>query len=177
MASMVDRMIGAAKLDAKTFEEVEHDETSIGQAMVVVLLAAVAAGIGGMGRAGITGLFGALIAAVIGWAIWAGIVFLVGTKLLPEPQTKADFPEVLRTIGFAASPGVLNVLGIIPFLGVLVGLIAALWQLAAMVVAVRQALDYQTTGKAVLVCVIGWFAYVVAAFFIGSVLGISAALS
>lgn len=174
MATMVERMIGAARLDARTFEEVEADASSIGQALGVVVIAALAAGIGGMGRAGARGLIAALVAAVIGWAIWAGIVFVVGTKLLPEPQTKADFPEVLRTIGFAASPGVLNILGIVPFLGVLVGLVASLWQLAAMVVAVRQALDYRTTGKAVLVCVVGWLAYVMAAFFLGSLLGISA---
>jgi hypothetical protein len=177
MASMVDRMVGAAKLDARTFEEVEADESAIGQALGVVLLAAVAAGIGGVGRAGVTGLLAALIAAVVGWAIWAAIILVVGTKLFPEPQTKADFPEVLRTIGFAASPGVLNILGILPFLGILVGLITSLWQLAAMVVAVRQALDYKTTGKAVLVCVIGWLAYVMTAFFLTSIFGISAALT
>ena len=177
MATMVERMIGAAKLDARTFEEVEADPSAMGQAIGVILIATAASGIGGMGRAGTTGLLAGLVAAVVGWAIWAGIIFLVGTKLLPEPQTKADFPEVLRTIGFAASPGVLNVLGIIPFLGVLVGLVASLWQLAAMVVAVRQTLDYQTTGKAVLVCVLGWLAYVMAAFFLWSIFGISAALT
>jgi hypothetical protein len=177
MASMVERMIGAAKLDARTFEEVEADESALGQALGVVVIAAVATGIGGMGRAGARGLVAALVAAVIGWGIWAGIIFLVGTKLMPEPQTKADFPEVLRTIGFSASPGVLNILGVIPFLGVIVGLIASLWQLAAMIVAVRQALDYKTTGKAVLVCVVGWLAYVMAAFFLGSILGISAGLT
>lgn len=177
MASMVERMIGAARLDARTFEEVEHDPSSIGQSLGVVLLAAAASGIGGVGRAGATGLVAGLLGAVIGWALWALVVFVVGTKVLPEPQTKADFPEVLRTIGFSASPGVLGIFGIVPLLGFLVGIVVALWQLAAMVVAVRQALDYQTTGKAVLVCVIGWLAYVMAVFFVGSILGISAALT
>ena len=173
MASMVDRMMGAARLDAQTFEEIEADESAIGQAMGVVMLAAVAAGIGGL-RSGTTALFAALFAAVVGWAIWAAIVFVVGTKILPEPQTKADFPEVLRTIGFAATPGLLNVFGIIPFLGMIVGLVAALWQLAAMVVAVRQVLDYQTTGKAVIVCLLGWVAYIVVAVMLAAVFGISA---
>lgn len=177
MASMVERMIGAARLDARTFEEIEHDPTSIGQSLGVVVIAAAAAGIGGVGRAGVTGLVSALIGAVIGWALWALIVYVVGTKVMPEPQTKADFPEVLRTIGFSAAPGVLNLFAIVPVLGFLVSLVASLWQLAAMVVAVRQALDYQTTGKAVLVCVIGWLGYVVAIFFVGSLLGISAALT
>lgn len=176
MASMVDRMIGAAKLDAATFEEIERDESAIGQALGVVLIAAVAAGIGGL-RGGSTALVAALFGAVIGWAVWAAIVFVVGTKILPEPQTKADFPEVLRTIGFAASPGVLNVFAILPFLGVLVGIVVMFWQLAAMVVAVRQALDYQTTGKAVIVCLLGWVAYVVVAFMLAAVFGISAALT
>lgn len=168
MASFTDRMIGAAKLDAKTYEEVEHDESAIGQAMAVVALSVLASGIGSAGMGGVRGLIGGIVAALIGWLVWAGIIYVVGTQALPEPQTKADFGQVLRTIGFAVSPGVLNVFGIIPVLGMLVRLVVALWQLAATVVAVRQALDYKTTGKAVVVCVLGFIAYVAVRFFLGA---------
>lgn len=168
MASFTERMIGAAKLDAKTYEEVEHDQTAIGQAMAVVALSVVASGIGSAGMGGIRGLVGGVIAALIGWAVWAGIIYLVGTQAMPEPQTKADLGQVLRAIGFASSPGLLNVLGIVPVFGGLIRVAVALWQLAATVVAVRQALDYKTTGKAVVVCILGFIAYVAVATFLGA---------
>jgi hypothetical protein len=96
---------------------------------------------------------------------------------MPEPETQADLGQLLRTMGFAASPGVLNVLGIIPILGWIVRVAVMIWQLVAMVIAVRAALDYKTTGKAVIVCVIGWVAYVVAVFVLGSIFGVSMAMS
>ena len=107
MASFTERMIGAATLNVKTYEEVEHDESATPQAMAVVALSVIASGIGTAGFGGSRGLVGGLVAAAVGWVVWAGIIFVVGTKLLPEPSTKADFGQLLRTIGFAASPGIL----------------------------------------------------------------------
>jgi hypothetical protein len=161
-ASLIERAIGAAKLDVATYEEVEHDPNALGQAMTVVVVAAVASGIGGL-RGGvmpaIVGVFGALV----GWFIWAFLTYIIGTKLLPEPQTQADMGQLLRTIGFSAAPGVLNVLQIVPILGMLVALVAGVWQLVAMVIAVRQALDYKSTGRAVGVCLIGFVVYLMIA--------------
>jgi len=169
MTSFTDRMIGAAKLETAIYEEVEHDPNAMGQAIGVVVLSAVASGIGSLGG-GISGMITGIVFALLGWFLWAGIIFLVGTKVMPEPQTKADLGQLLRTMGFAASPGVFNVLGIIPLIGWLVRVAVMLWQLVAMVVAVRAALDYQKTEKAALVCVIGWVAYMAAVFVLGRVL-------
>jgi hypothetical protein len=90
--------------------------------------------------------------------IWSAIIYLVGTRLLPEPTTQADLGQLLRTLGFAAAPGLLGVFRIIPILGGLVIFIIFLWQIATNVVATRQALDYPSTGKAVAVVLIGWVA-------------------
>ena len=160
MASFTQRMIGAAKLDVHTYEEVEADRTATGQAMGVVVLSSIASGIGAVGTGDGAGLVIGAIGALIGWFLWAFVTYLVGTKILPEPQTRSDVGELLRTIGFSASPGVLLVLGIIPGLGVFVSLVVSIWMLAAFVVAVRQALDYRSTGRAVAVCAIGWLFFV-----------------
>lgn len=168
MATLTERMIGAAKLDVKTYEDVERDESALGQAMTVVALSAVASAIGSAGMGGFRGIIGGLLGALIGWFLWAGVIYLVGTQALPEPQTKADFGQVLRTVGFAASPGVLSILGIVPILGALVRLAVFFWQIAATVVAVRQALDYTSTAKAVVVCVLGAIAYVALGMFLGA---------
>ena len=158
MASLSERMIGAAKLDVHTYEEVEADTNATGQSMMVVVLSSVAQGIG---LGGLGGLIGAALGALIGWFVWAFLVYLIGTKVLPEPNTHSDMGELLRTIGFSASPGLLRVLGVVPLVGGLILFVANIWMLVAMVVAVRQALDYQSTGRAVGVCVIGWLAQLV----------------
>ena len=156
MSSFKERLIGAAKLDIKIYEEVEADKGATNQAMVVVILSSLAAGLGGIGKVGIGGLLIGTIAALIGWFVWAYITYVIGTKILPETQTKANIGELLRTIGFSSSPGLIRVLGIIPGLSFLVYSIASIWMLVAMVVAVRQALDYHTKWRAVGVCIIGW---------------------
>ena len=156
MASFKDRIIRAAKLDVHLYEEVEADKGARGQAMGVVILSSIAAGIGSIAIGGIGGILIGTILALIGWYIWAYLTYFIGTKVLPEPQTRADHGELLRTIGFASSPGLIRVLGIIPGLAGLVFLVASIWMLVAMVIAVRQALDYKSTLRAVGVCAIGW---------------------
>ena len=155
MANFQDRMIRAAKLDAELYEEVEADQGAMAQAMTVVILSALAAGIGSA-NVGLVGMVSSTIAALIGWYVWAFLTYFIGTRFLAEPQTRADHRELLRTIGFSSAPGLIRVLGIIPGLGTLLFLVADIWMLVAMVIAVRQALDYTSTGRAIGVCMIGW---------------------
>ncbi len=160
MADLKDRMIRAAKLDINLYEEVEADRDSMGQAMTVVILSSLAAGVGSISSGGVSGIFWGTFAALAGWFIWAFLTYFIGTRILPEPQTRADVGELLRTTGFSSSPGVLRVFGLVPVLGGLVFFATAIWMLVAMVIAVRQALDYKSTGRAVGVCVLGWLVQV-----------------
>jgi hypothetical protein len=94
--------------------------------------------------------------------------------MLPGPRTQADVGQLLRTIGFSATPGLIRVLGIVPGLNWLVSFVASLWMLVAMVVAVRQALDYETTGRAVAVCAIGFVINIVVLVVLAKLLGVTA---
>ena len=154
--NFMNRILRAAKLDATLYEEVEADKGAMGQAITVVILASIAAGIGSLERTGFSGLFIGTITALIAWLIWSYITYTIGTKVLPEKQTEADYGELLRTIGFSSSPGLLRIIGIIPGLMGIVFLITGIWMLIAMVIAVRQALDYESTFRAIGVCIIGW---------------------
>ena len=151
-------MVGAAKLNVGVYEEVEADTGATGQAMGVVLLSSLAGGIGsvGLGAGGSGGVVAGGIGALLGWVSWAFVTYLIGTRLLPEPQTRADVGELMRTLGFAQSPGLVRILGVIPVLGPLVLIVVSIWMLVAMVIAVRQALDYTNTLRAVGVCLVGW---------------------
>ena len=169
---LIGRMIRAARLEPALYEEVEADEGALEQALFVVLISSLAAGVGGLRVAGLAGLIVSVIGALLGWVVWAGIVYVIGTKLLPGHKTQTDMPELLRTLGFASAPGVIRVLGIIPGLGALATFTASLWSLVAMVIAVRQELDYDSTVQAVMVCVIGWGASLIVFGLIGSVFGI-----
>lgn len=151
----VRRMIGAAMLDVNTYEEIEADTTATGQAAGVVAIVAVAGAIGGINRGG-AGVILGIISAFLGWAIWSAVTYFVGTKLF---NGKADWGEMLRTLGFAQAPGVLAVLGIIPFLGGVIMFVVWIWQMVAGVIAIRQALDIDT-GKAVITAVISAVAVV-----------------
>ncbi len=163
-------MIGAARLDVRTYEEVEADTSATSQAMGEVLLSSLAGGIGSMGL-GATGLGGVVaggVGALIAWVAWAFLTYIIGTRLLPEPQTRADIREMMRTLGFAQSPGLLRIFGSIPGVGALVLAIVSIWMLVAMVIAVRQALDYTSTWRAVGVCLVGWVvAVVITVIFVG----------
>lgn len=150
---LLNRMIRASMLDASLFEEVEADRGALGQAVIVVLLSSLAAGLGGAGIAGPTWRTQALLTgiALVTWAAWAILVLQIGTRFMPEPQTRADAGQLLRTVGFAATPGLLQVFGVHPPVTVAVFVVAWLWMGAAMVIAIRQALDYRGTWRAVAV--------------------------
>jgi hypothetical protein len=171
MPSIQDRMLRAAKLDAQLYEEVEADQGAMGQATAVVLLSALAAGIGNFSNAGLLGLAGGAFSALVGWYIWAYLTYFIGTRWLAEPQTQADHGELLRTIGFSSAPGLIRILGIIPGLSALVFSVAGIWMLVAMVIAVRQALDYTSTWRALWVCAIGWIVQAAILLIMASILG------
>lgn len=175
MTNFKDRIILAAKLNAALYEEVEADKGAMRQAMGVVVLSSIAAGVGSIGAGGFGGILIGIIASLGGWYIWAYLTYFIGTKILPEPQTKADLGELLRTIGFSSSPGLIRVFGIIPGLGGVVFSVASIWMLVAMVIAVRQALDYKSTLRTVGVCAIGWIIQSLILVLLFSVLGGAAA--
>ena len=154
--SFNNRIIRAAKLDSNLYEEVEADKSAMGQAMAIVVFSSIAAGIGLYKTGGFSGIITGTMTSLISWYVWAYLTYFIGTKFLPEPQTKSDLGELLRTIGFSSSPGLLRVFYFVPGIGVLLYLISSLWMLVAMIIAVRQALDYNSTLRAVGVCVIGY---------------------
>ncbi|MGE4652393.1 MAG: YIP1 family protein [Myxococcota bacterium] len=163
ISAMSRRMWGAAMLRAEAYEEVEADQSANRQAFAVVLLSSVSAGVGSLSNSGGSGVIYAIAAALVGWWVWAYITYLVGTRLLPVAGTRADHGELLRTIGFSSTPGLFFILALIPPLSSLVFVLCGIWMLAGMVVAVRQALDYEGAGgtlRAVCVCAIGFPIYV-----------------
>ena len=163
ISGMGRRMWGAAMLRAETYEEVEADRSANLQAFGVVLLSSVSAGVGSLSNSGGAGILYAIAAALAGWWVWAYLTYLVGTRLLPVAGTRADHGELLRTIGFSSTPGLFFVLALIAPLASFVFVLCGIWMLAAMVVAVRQALDYEGAGgtlRALCVCAIGLPIYV-----------------
>ena len=150
--SLIGRMIRAAQLDLRLYAEVEADETATSQAATVVLLAAIAGGVNFPGESGHMLLGGVL--ALVSWYLFSYVIYLVGGRLLPEPQTKANFKAILRAVGFANAPGVLRLLGIVSELQIPVLFVALVWMLVATVTAVRHALSYTSSWRAIGVCVI-----------------------
>jgi hypothetical protein len=178
--SLVQRMIRAARLDAGVYEELEADRTATSQAATAVVIVALCNGVGAAlaaqfvprpeglpGPNPILALIGGVVGALVGWLIWSYVTYFVGTKFFGGTATPG---ELLRTIGFAQSPGVLNLLAFIPFVGGILALVTGIWSLVAGIVAVRQALDFDT-GKAILTTVIGWIFLVIVIVLVSVVIG------
>jgi len=157
----IQRVIRALRLDAGLYEEVEHDKGSMWQAVTVVVMVSVAAGIGSIGVLGIEGIIVGTLLDLIGWFLWALLTYVIGAKLLPEPQTESDLGELLRVIGFARAPGIFLVLMIITAASQIIALVITVWMFIAMVIGVRQALDYKSTWRAAGVCLLGAVIYLV----------------
>ena len=167
---MIQRMIGAALFNADTYEEIEADPGAIGQAILVVILVTICGAVGGLvaallGGASVLGIILALIAGlvfgIVRWAIWVSVLSLVGGMMLRTGSTHTSWAEIGRVVGFAYTPGVLSIFSIFGFLpyigwifGWLLSLVIFVWTLAAVTVAVRQALDFESTGRAIAVVLI-----------------------
>jgi hypothetical protein len=168
MSSFTNRLIRSALLDVNIYEEVEADSSALWQAMLVVVLSSIAGGIGSIYYFGVGGVITGSISSLISWVVWAAIIYFIGAKFIPEPQTEANLGQLLRTIGFASSPGLIRVVGIIPGLESIVALIAWVWMIFTTVIAARQALDYKSTVRAIIVCLIAGIAYGLVSFlFVG----------
>jgi hypothetical protein len=168
-SSIVNRMMRAARLEVPLYEEVEADLTATNQALLVVVIVAVARGIGSAFTGGAPGgIIGGLIAGVltglIGWAVWSYVVYFVGTRFFGGTAT---YGELLRTLGFAYSPGVLSILGFIPVVGGLISLVAVLWTLVTSFIGTRQALDIDNT-KTVFTILIAFVAFAIVYAIIGA---------
>jgi len=156
--SYLSRMFRAARLEAALYQEVKQDKGAIFQALGIVILSSVAAGVGGSPKteAGLEFILLGTLLGLASWFVWAYLIYFIGTRILPEPATVSDYGQLLRTIGFSSTPGIAHILGVLPDMTMAVFLVVSVWTLAAMVVAVRVALNYASALRAVAVCALGW---------------------
>ena len=168
--TFLQRLMGAAALDPAIYEEVEADPRALPQAMIVVVLASLSAGIGAVGFGGTVADAPILaVVALMAWAGWALVTFEIGSRVMPTAETRVSLGQMLRTIGFAATPGLISGIGFMPGLTGPVFIVSTVWMLVAMVVAVRHALDFRSTTRAVAVCLVGWVLAIIFAAILGLV--------
>ena len=173
---MFQRMLGAARLDAATFENVEHDTGATLQALLVVILASVAGGIGALLAEESTIVdalvFGVLL-GIVSWAVWAFMVWIIGSTVLRTSETHANWGQLARGIGFAQTPAILNILAFLPFgIGGIISFVAFIWRVAAILVAVRQCLDYTSTLRAFFVVLVASIPVLIIYVIVALVLGV-----
>ena len=163
--NFINRIYRAIKIDPELYEEVEHDKSATIQAALVVVLSSLAAGVGAIHLGASNFLLGPLM-SLVSWCFWAFLIYIVGTKLFPDQETKSDYGELLRTIGFSSAPGLIRIFGFTPELMAVTFIGANFWMLACMVVGVRQALDYKSLWKAFGVVLLCWFIQALLLFFL-----------
>lgn len=164
VAKMMERMIGAAMLKASVFEDIEADSSALPQAIGIVALvtlcgvvaSALSSVIAGEGQSTsvISGVLSSVMFGLIGWVLWVTVLLFVGGVMLRKSDTETNWAEMGRIVGFAYTPGLLVLLSFIPTVGVMIAFIARIWTLMAVVVGIRHALDFESTGRAILVAAI-----------------------
>jgi len=152
-SGLIARVVGAMRLRAETFEEIEHDPPALWQAALVVALAGLARGLVAVVGGDPVGIIGSIVIAYFGWLIVCTLLWIVGVVIDRDTST---FFELLRTIGFAAAPILLLVVAAVPGLASPMLAMVAKWlthlaAAAALVIAARQALDV-STARAVAIC-------------------------
>jgi len=156
---LISRILRALTLDIEVYEEVEHDKSAIWQAALIVVASSLAAGLGAYRIGGPWGLVVASFLSIAGWVLMSLLIYVIGTQLFPESQTRTTVGELLRVLGFASAPGLFRIFALVPYLSAFVLLIVWVWIFVAMIIAVRQALDFKNTWNAIWVCVVGLIAY------------------
>lgn len=175
-ASYTDRIRGAMMLDARIYREVEQDTEASGQASLTVVLAALAAGFGALLSSDIfRNALGLVLSSVLQWIVFSFVAYFAGTALFSTSQTSVTPGQVLRSVAFAQAPKFFLVLGIIPLLGWVVGLVVFFWFLAASIVALREAFEFDT-GRAVATGLIALVGIIVVDIVLSLVFGIGSAL-
>ena len=155
MTQFFRRLIGALVLDAGAYEDIEADWHASMQSVIVVAAVCVAGGIAGTGLGlGAAAFVSGAVIALGAWLVWAAVIVALGTSVLAEPQTKTDIPQLLRVLGYASAPGLFVVLAAMRAAAPFVLVLVSVWMTAAAVLAVRQALDYRSTARAIGVCVL-----------------------
>ena len=175
MEKMLERMLGAALLKVDTFEDVEHDRSATLQALLVVILVSISSGVGGLLRDEISVVNAVVFGVVLGvvsWAVWALGTWIVGSTILKTADTEADWGQLARGTGFAQAPGIFSFLVFIPFVGGLIGIVIVIWKFAAMLIAVRQCLDYTSTWRAFFVVLITFIPWLIIVGIVSALLGI-----
>ncbi len=155
MNRFLNRFLRAAKLDISLYQEIVEDVGAINQALIVVLIYSMASAYGTFGRTGATGVNIGMITTLLGWYVWAFSTYIIGARFLPETGTNPDRKTIMRVLGFASAPGVFRVLGFIQGFGLVILLIAASWMVIAAAIGVKQALSYESTSRALGVCILG----------------------
>jgi len=151
--SMIDRMLGALRLQSAAYEEIEADQKATGEAAFIVVATSLVSGaVNGVLTGASSGFFGAL-GSLLGWAFYAYVAYVVGVKLFPGPETKSSWGELARTLGYANTARFLILFELVPGLQALTRLVVAIWVLVATVVALRAALDI-TTGRAIGIAIV-----------------------
>ena len=186
-SSIVDRMLGFARLDARVIEDVERDTNATSQALIVVVLAAIAGAIGSLGGSVdqtqdqnfLAAMLLGAIAAVAGWVVFSVIAYFVGSTLFATPQTSSTIGQVLRVVGFAQGPKIVGILGFIPLLGWIASLAAWIWFVVVAIVALRQAFEFSTeraVGTAIVALIVQVVVQILIAVLFAIVIGIPFAI-
>lgn len=158
MTKFIGRLIRALKLDPLVYSEIKQDRSVLIQSLLLALISSIASGMGNSGGYSEKILFLSLM-FFGGWFFWSILIYVLGTKVFPEPETETSLIDIFRVTGFAATPGLLKILAFLPAFTGIILFGATVWMLGCTVVASKQALHYQSMPRAMGITLLSWISY------------------
>jgi hypothetical protein len=152
MNSLVRQTIGAMTFRAAIYREIATQPGATAPAIGILLLSCFVPGSVSI----VYGTLGGILYSFSGWAIWICLAYMIGAKIFPESPVDSGLLRLLRAGGFAASPALLGFFGLAAVVGHILPITTTVWVIAATAVAIREALQYRTTSRAVAVCLASW---------------------
>jgi len=154
---LFSQLIRAIQLEPQVFRELAQDKASLVSAMALALFSSAAAGVGSVGGYA-EKIPQAIGTALLAWFLWVLLIYALGAKCFPAKR-RTSLTAILCAAGFASTPGLLRFLAYFPVFSVIVSFGAALWMFASMLVAMKEALHYESMPRTAAVIGIGWIAY------------------
>lgn len=155
---MLDRIIRAIRLEPGLYREAADNEKLMSESLIIVVAVALIGALGsvfGADRPFMSFMADLSNSILFGWLLWSLVAYFVGTAFF---EGKASVNELLRAIGFASAPRILSLFAAIPCIGWLIAVIGFVLSLIATVIAIREAMRFDT-DKAIVTAVIGFILY------------------
>ena len=96
------------------------------------------------------------VTALLSWLVWGALIYVIGIKLFPDPDTNTNFRKIMITVGLAHAPGLFRFFVFEPSLVVPIVFLTQFWIFASLIIGIRETLNFKSNFKSAGVIIIAF---------------------